>query len=147
LSRVPASVEVIAISEQQALERAFALRREVFCVEQGVDPGAEFDGRDGDALQLAAFRDGRLVGTCRVLGEGASVAVQRVAVERAQRRSGVGAALMRAAEAHARAHGAREVVLHAQRSSEEFYARLGYRAEGDPFLEEGIEHVTMRHGL
>jgi predicted GNAT family N-acyltransferase len=147
VSAVPASIEVIAITEQEQLRRAFHLRREVFCGEQGVDPRAEFDGRDEEAVQFAAYRDGRLVGTCRLLLEGASATVQRVAVERAQRRGGVGAALMTAAEAHARAQGAREIVLHAQRSSEEFYVRLGYRPEGGTFLEEGIEHVSMRRQI
>ena len=39
------------------------------------------------------------------------------------------------------------MLLHAQRRAEGFYAAAGYLAEGEPFIEEGIEHVRMRKAL
>jgi len=38
-------------------------------------------------------------------------------------------------------------MLHAQRSAERFYARLGYLPEGEPFEEAGIAHQEMRKSL
>jgi predicted GNAT family N-acyltransferase len=35
------------------------------------------------------------------------------------------------------------MLLHAQRRAVAFYAAAGYRGEGEPFDEEGIEHVRM----
>jgi predicted GNAT family N-acyltransferase len=126
---------------------ALDLRREVFCEEQGVALEAEVDGRDPQALHLGAYRDGRLIGTLRLLPDEGALHVQRVAVQRELRRHGVGRALMLAAAELARAEGARALALHAQRHSEGFYAGLGYRSHGEPFLEQGIEHVAMRREL
>ena len=40
--------------------------------------------------------------------------------------------------------GVREIALHAQLTAKAFYARLGYREEGEEFEEAGIPHVSMR---
>jgi predicted GNAT family N-acyltransferase len=39
------------------------------------------------------------------------------------------------------------VTLHAQRSAEAFYLRLGYAPHGEPFEEAGIAHIEMRRPL
>jgi hypothetical protein len=39
--------------------------------------------------------------------------------------------------------GDSEVMLHAQRSAEGFYDRLGFRPRGEPFEEAGIPHIEM----
>jgi predicted GNAT family N-acyltransferase len=52
----------------------------------------------------------------------------------------------RAAEI-ARTMNACDIELHAQLSAKPFYARLGYREEGDVFDEAGITHVTMRKAI
>lgn len=125
-------------------QRAFDLRLSVFCDEQGVDPEAEFDGLDGDAIQIVALDgDDKVVGTCRVLVEGGECRIGRMAVRKARRKEGIGAKLVATAEAEAIDAGARRVTLHAQRSAEHFYAGCGYLAEGPTFEEEGIPHVLM----
>ena len=63
------------------VERARALRRRVFCGEQGVDRAAEEDGRDDDAIHVVALDGDSLLGTCRLLVEGAVVRLGRAAVE------------------------------------------------------------------
>ena len=35
-------------------------------------------------------------------------------------------------------------VLDAQTYAQEFYRRFGFEPEGEPFYEDGIEHITMR---
>ena len=37
----------------------------------------------------------------------------------------------------------RKVLLHAQRSAQGFYHRLGFVTEGEPFEEAGIGHIAM----
>ena len=68
-------------------------------------------------------------------------------VKRRYRKQGVGASLLARAEAEAREHGASTMVLNAQRRAEAFYAANGYVAEGEPFLDAGIEHVRMTKAL
>jgi predicted GNAT family N-acyltransferase len=129
------------------VEAALALRLRVFCEEQGVTLEADQDGRDGDALHLVALDADRLVGTCRLLFDGALARLGRMAVEPARRGEGIGAELLDAAERAARRGGARRVRLHAQTAALRLYERAGYEQRGERFLEEGIEHVTMEKAL
>ena len=129
------------------VERARRLRRRVFCGEQGVDPAAEDDGRDDDAIHVVALDGDSLLGTCRLLVQGDAVRLGRAAVASENRRRGIGAALLDAADRISLEAGADRIRLHAQTSARSLYERSGYVASGEPFLEEGIEHVTMEKRL
>jgi predicted GNAT family N-acyltransferase len=123
------------------------LRVRVFCDEQGVERRAELDGLDDEATQIVAVDDAEVIATCRLRFVNGECKLERMAVERRHRGGGVGRALLDAAEDEAGRLGASSMLLHAQRRAEGFYAAAGYRAEGEPFDEEGIEHVRMRKPL
>ena len=125
------------------VDAAMALRRRVFCDEQGVALEAEQDGRDGEALHLVALAGGHVVGTCRLLIEGSTSRLGRMAVEPDWRGSGVGRVLLAEADRAVAAAGAPQIRLHAQSSARGVYERAGYSVRGRPFMEEGIEHVAM----
>lgn len=126
----------------------FALRHDVFVVEQAVPVELEIDEHDPTATHLVALRDnGRIIGTLRILDEDGVAKVGRVAVQADQRRGGTGRRLMQAAEHHARQKGFREMVLHAQVAVTSFYLRQGYATEGDVFDDAGIPHISMRKRL
>jgi predicted GNAT family N-acyltransferase len=130
------------------LEQAMALRRRVFCEEQGVDPSAEFDGLDDDCRQVVAIEGGAVIGTCRLRAlEPGAVKLERMAVEPSARESGAGRSLCTAADRLAAEMGADRIVLHAQRQAEAFYASCGYAPRGDTFIEEGIPHILMERVL
>jgi predicted GNAT family N-acyltransferase len=130
------------------VEAAMDLRVRVFVDEQGVDPGEELDALDDESLQIVGVDESRVIATCRLrnLGGGAWK-LERMVVDRRVRRNGVGGRLLAGAEREARERGATEMVLHAQRRAEPFYAHHGYVPEGDTFLEAEIEHVRMRKEL
>ena len=131
-------------------EGAASLRREVFIEEQRVPEALEWDAYDATALHAVAVnRLGRAIATGRLLAEALDGVgrIGRLAVQRAMRGGGHGAAVLRALEAAAKARGDREIMLHAQCSAERFYQRLGYRVSGTPFEEAGIGHVEMRRAL
>ncbi|HEX8744664.1 MAG TPA: GNAT family N-acetyltransferase [Thermoleophilaceae bacterium] len=140
-------MEVRPARDAREVEDALALRRRVFSGEQGVDPAADLDGRDGEAMQFVAVDGGRVVGTCRVLVRDGVASLGRMAVERDARGGGVGARLLDVAERAARGAGAELVRLHAQVAATSFYERGGYLPVGEPFVEEGIDHVTMERAL
>ena len=96
------------VAERQA---AVELRRRVFCEEQGVSPADELDGRDGAAVHLVAMEGGEVIGTCRLLLRGTICQLSRMAVDAGARGRGVGGALLRAAEAEARAADAQHIAL------------------------------------
>ena len=120
------------------------IRRRVFVEEQGVSPANEFDDIDREALHFLAWLDDAAVGTARLYGEGGVARIGRVAVLASVRGRGVGSAIMEQALLEARRLGYAEVVLHAQTRVRSFYGRLGFRAEGEIYEEEGIPHQSMR---
>ncbi|MEU6675450.1 GNAT family N-acetyltransferase [Streptomyces sp. NPDC046853] len=140
------------------LEACFGVRKEVFVVEQQVPEDLEYDAYDAGAVHVLAVRDDGLpLGAGRLLtGEAAAAknggdpgvgALGRLAVTRAARGLGIGAALVGAIEDAARARGLTAVDLHAQTHALGFYERLGYAAYGPEFQDAGIAHRAMRKTL
>jgi predicted GNAT family N-acyltransferase len=119
----------------------------VFVVEQGVTLAADRDGRDGESLHLVAVQGGRVVATCRLLLDGEVVRLGRMVVDPALRGTGLGTRLLELADETSLSLGGRRIVLHAQVPSRGVYDRAGYTSLGEPFTEEGIEHVTMEKAL
>jgi predicted GNAT family N-acyltransferase len=130
------------------VDAAMDLRVRVFVDEQGVSAEEELDALDDDSLQIVGVDEGGVIATCRLrdLGEG-EWKLERMAVEQRLRGLGVGGKLLAGAEGEVRDRGAAEMILNAQRQAEPFYAARGYIAEGDTFIEAGIEHVRMRKAL
>jgi len=125
------------------------VRNEVFVEEQKIPKELEWDAADADAVHAVAYnRLGMPLATGRYLpyptaGRAGVVKVGRMAVKRVMRGAGVGRDVLFALMDAARQRGEHEVVLHAQRSAEAFYARLGYTVNGEPFEEAGIPHIEM----
>lgn len=129
------------------MSAALDLRERVFAREQGVSPAADRDGRDGEALHLVALENDDVVGTCRLVFEGARARLGRLAVRSSRRRRGLGTALLAEADHQAREAGARRIELHAQLPARALYVRAGYAEQGAVFVEEDIEHVAMAKRL
>jgi predicted GNAT family N-acyltransferase len=135
--------EVRRLRTQAEFDAALALRREVFCVEQGVPANEERDGRDSSGLHLIAIQEGEVVATCRLVFVGTTVQFSRLAVRRSARRQGIASALLRATDAETRARGADRIVLHAQTYARSLYDQAGYAPRGRIFVEANIEHIAM----
>ncbi|MCV2448012.1 GNAT family N-acetyltransferase [Paracoccus sp. DMF] len=133
------------IEETTDLDTCRAIRRAVFIVEQAVPEAEEWDGRDGEAIHLLA-RDatGAAIGTARILTEGQTGKIGRVAVLQSARGTGAGAALIRAALARLRAMpGISRAKLGAQTHAIGFYEKLGFAAYGPEYDDAGIPHRDM----
>ncbi len=157
-SPVEAGIEVrVAVSEAD-LKSCFAVRSEVFVVEQSVPESVEYDAYDADAAHvLAVDADGVPLGTGRLLHGDAALAktggaqgvgsLGRLAVRKAARGLGVGVRLVRAIESEAARRGLTAVDLGAQTHALGFYEQLGYVAYGPEFQDAGIPHRAMRRPL
>lgn len=134
----------------QAFEpEARQVRTEVFLDEQRIPVEMEWDEADATAIHaLARNRLGLPVATGRLLQQAPGVSrIGRMAVNRVLRGSNVGRDVLRALMLAATQRGDHEVLLHAQRTAEGFYARLGFLPRGEPFEEAGIVHIEMTHRL
>ncbi|MFB6817026.1 GNAT family N-acetyltransferase [Streptomyces sp. NPDC056347] len=154
----PAPCTTRTAAGEEDLAACFQVRKEVFVGEQEVPEEIEYDAYDAGALHvLAVAADGGALGTGRLLhgaaaaarngGDPAVGSLGRLAVIRAARGLGVGAALVRAIEDAARELGLDAVDLHAQTRALGFYERLGYVAYGPEFPDAGIPHRAMRRTL
>ena len=130
-------------------EHAGRIRTEVFLDEQKIPAEMEWDDGDRTAVHAVAFNGLDVpVATGRLLQASPGVArIGRMAVHRALRGSGVGRQVLEALLSVARARGDREVMLHAQRSAEEFYLGLGFAPRGEHFEEAGISHIEMTRAI
>ena len=147
-------ISVVRVESPERRAAMTAIRMAVFVQEQNVAAEREMDALDDDPATvhvLALDADGTPLGTARLLPphhEGEPAHIGRVAVSAAARGLGVGALLMTALEAEALdrfgvvADGTRtvSVELSAQEQALGFYARLGYVARPERYLDEAIWH-------
>ena len=124
-----------------------AIRRRVFIEEQNVPEELELDDLDATAVHLLASRDGRPIGTARLLIDGETAKIGRVALLPEARGTGAGAALMRAALDELRARGVRTAKLGAQTYAIGFYEKLRFTAYGPENDDAGIPHRDMSLAL
>ncbi len=124
---------------------ALRLRMDVFVREQQIDPALEVDGRDEAARHVVVYnRLDQAVATGRLITEAPGVGrIGRLAVDRDLRGSRLGRQVLDALVEASQARGDHEVQLHAQCAAEGFYRRAGFTAQGEPYDEAGIEHITM----
>jgi YbgC/YbaW family acyl-CoA thioester hydrolase len=130
-------------------EPAQRLRTQVFVEEQRVPQELEWDDADVDCVHAVAFnRLGQAVATGRLLpSEQGRARIGRMAVDKVLRGAGVGREVLLALMDVARRRGDSHVELHAQRTAEGFYRKLGFVPVGEEFEEAGIPHITMARPL
>jgi ElaA protein len=118
------------------------LRQDVFVVEQDC-PYADLDGRDldPDTRHVVMDDDDVVVGCARVLDDGDTWRIGRVALHPTVRGRGLADLLMDTALQVCKD---RDVVLDAQSPLAPWYAGFGFEVCGLEFLEDGIAHLPMR---
>ncbi|HWM74783.1 MAG TPA: GNAT family N-acetyltransferase [Nocardioides sp.] len=131
----------------QSLDAATAydvwrLRQQVFVVEQAC-AYPDLDGRDDEPdTRHVLLRDGtRLVGYARVLDDGETWRIGRVALAEEARGRGLADPLM---ETALKVCVDRDVVLDAQTPLAGWYESMGFVVTGEEFLDDGIPHLPMR---
>lgn len=135
------------IGYEQGLQKAIALRTEVFVKEQGFV--VEEDETDKTAYHLLVEENGKIVAVARIFTEdgGAGWYIGRVAVKQTERGRGLGLLAVREAEQKACALGGKSVALSAQQRVQPFYEKCGYHAMGDVYYDEGVPHIRMEKNI
>lgn len=118
-----------------------AVRTAVFIIEQAIPPEEEWDELDAPSVHAIA-RDGggRAIGVARLTPDRK---IGRLAVLKEWRGRRVGDALLRTLIEQARARHWPSVSLNAQSYAIPFYAKAGFVADGEEFMEAGIPHRLM----
>ena len=123
----------------------FALRREVFVIEQQVPEDLEHDADDMTATHIVGIAEGAVVAVARILFKPEHAKIGRVAIAASHRGKKLGAQLIQFAVQLAGENGQPRCYLESQADKTGFYARLGFIAYGDQFMDAGIPHLKMKN--
>jgi len=137
-------VQTQTMTWKEARPEAEPIRFVVFVEEQKVPVEMELDEHDPVCVHVIARSEGKAVGTGRLLPDGH---IGRMAVLKAWRGRGVGAAMLKVLVDAARERGDKEVVLSAQTHALEFYSKYGFASEGPVYPDCEIPHQDMRKKL
>jgi predicted GNAT family N-acyltransferase len=128
---------------------SYALRYEVFVLEQGISLQDEFDPLDtSDRYYFNAYEHQLVLGTLRYQQKDAkTIQPDRFCVKKAYRGHGIGTCLLQHLEAKALTEGYHYSVLSAEKKAVSFYTKLGYKVDSQEYVEDGIICVSMRKKL
>lgn len=124
----------------------FALREEVFVVEQEVDRDEEFDEYEDSSNHFVAMDiDGNAIGASRWRVTKKGIKLERFAVKKEWRSKGVGSALVKATldDIMAEKGSGNKLYMHAQLAAIPLYEKFGFEKVGDMFEECNILHFEM----
>jgi predicted GNAT family N-acyltransferase len=152
MSKSAAWPEAIEIAEapycSELYRRSVALREAVLRAPLGLELTEAELADDEERRHFCATLGGDVVGTVSLQTlDGETLQLRQMAVAENRRRERIGARLLARAEDWARREGYRSIVLHARLGAEAFYAKHGYVAEGAPFDEQTIPHISMTKRL
>lgn len=103
----------------------------------------DLESEKNDIL-IGFFDDEKLEGCCILTKEDEkTVRLRQMAVLSGLQGKGIGRVIMSFAENNARDRGYKRLNMHARKSAQGFYEKLGYRVEGPEFEEVTIPHVEM----
>ena len=123
------------------------LRTEIFVVEQECIY-QDMDGKDNLAVHLLGKEHKKIIAYTRIFGPGEyydEPSIGRVVVDKKRRGEDKGKEIMKESINYIKNNmQEKEIVLSAQKYLDKFYRDLGFKSEGEDYLEDGIPHQKMR---
>ena len=130
----------------QELYDVLQLRAEVFVVEQDC-VYQDVDGKDQKAIHIIGYSNENLVAYTRIFKPGdyfKEASIGRVVVKESERQHKYGFTIMEASiKAIQDEFNETVIKISAQTYLNNFYSKLGFKAIGEEYLEDGIPHVAM----
>lgn len=122
------------------------LRSEIFVVEQNC-VYQDIDGKDFKAFHVLGYKDNNLVAYTRIFKPGdyfKEASIGRVVVKKSERKHKYGYVIMQESIAAVKEHFQETTIkISAQKYLLKFYNNLGFKEEGEEYLEDGIPHMVM----
>src|SRR6195952_4392180 len=138
---VTQKIQAKKVTDPAALEQVYAIRREVFVLEQNCPPEREWELED-ESNHFLATVDGVPAGAARWRKTVKGYKLERFAVLKNFRGNGVGQELVRTVLTDL-PKDADYVYLHAQIDAVTLYERFNFVKTGPEFEEAGIRHYKM----
>ena len=117
------------------------IREQVFIQEQQIAVEDEWDAEDAVSVHFVVYDQDQPIATARLLQNNS---VGRVAVLKSHRGVGIGKLLMQQIIQQAKHEQRKFLKLSSQVYAMQFYTGLGFKVEGEQYLDCGIPHIDMR---
>ena len=131
----------------EELYQILRLRSEVFVLEQECIY-QDMDGKDSLAVHILGMEEEKIIAYTRIFGPGDyydQPCIGRVVVDKERRGEEKGKEIMEVSIKYIKNNmQEKEIVLSAQKYLDKFYTDLGFKSEGEDYLEDGIPHKKMR---
>lgn len=140
----------IKILEFQSPEydQMVALRYDVLRKPLGLEFTAEELAKDTHDILIGAFDDDEILACCILTKVDAHTCrLRQMAVKNTLQGKGIGATVLMFAEKIAKERGFNCLYMHARKSAQGFYEKLGYEVCSDEFSEVSIPHYEMKKSL
>lgn len=125
-------------------EAAFNVRKKVFVDEQEIPIELELDEYDETATHFICTYNEEVVGASRLRIIDDYGKLERICILKEYRGMHFGRQIIAMMESVISKLGFDQATLNAQVSAQGFYKKIGYKkTPKDPFMDAGIEHVTM----
>jgi predicted GNAT family N-acyltransferase len=135
------NIQATKVSDDENLQKVFAVRRIVFVGEQNCPPELEWEFEE-ESNHFLATVDGEPAGASRWRKTDKGYKLERFAVLKEFRGLGIGQELVKAVLADLPAD-ADYVYMHAQVQAVPLYEKFGFEKTGPEFEEAGIQHYKM----
>ncbi len=137
-------LKIAEATREQDINACFAIRTQVFVIEQNVPEALEWDGLDKESRHYLLTDEGKPCATLRTRQLDEKLKIERMAVLSECRGHGFGQQLLEYVIDLAKSElEISEVVLSAQCHAIPFYQKLGFSVCSDIYLDADIEHRDM----
>lgn len=131
----------------ELLNRSMKVREQVFTIEKQIPKSVEVDELDclqseSDHFVVEMDKKDVCALRCKKRGDG-TVQIQRFCVLKDYRKAGIGRWTLEQIEKYYWEKDIQALVLDSKFAVSGFYERCGYVVVSEPFMEAGVEHVTM----
>ncbi|GHX29607.1 GNAT family N-acetyltransferase [Vibrio cholerae] len=141
-------MEVTIGKSAEFIERAQAIRYQVFTVEQNIPNELDFDGLDSAAEHALVTEAGQSVATARlVINPDGSSVMARVAVLEPYRGRGIASTIVNELIEYAQKRGVNSIEIHAHCYLRSYYERLGFDFIQEVEVVGEHQLIEMRHQL
>ncbi len=137
-------IQVNKINNTLDLEEAFAIRRQVFVIEQACPEDEEYEHDEISVHYLATVNE-IPAGTARWRLTEHGVKLERFAVLQEFRKRGVASALLESILDELLLQPHKMIYLHAQLQAMPLYEKFGFERQGEIFYEANIPHYKMEY--
>lgn len=134
-------IKKFPFSDKENLEKAFAIRKEVFVVEQRCPPDLEYEFEE-DCIHFLLKENGEAIVASRYRKTDKGIKLERFAVLKKHRKKGLGHKILQFMLDDLNNFDGK-IYMHAQVDVIPFYEKMGFVKQGDLFEEANIMHYKM----